>query len=309
MPTNRKVIAGPLVLSHDRAVAQYDLHLHTYWSYDAAARVESHFERARELGVRCIAITDHHSLDSLAESRECAKKYPDVVAIPAAELTVTTSIGSVDLLCYGFPREFSPDLQRLLDSYHTWQLEAGGAWSKGLLALGYDFGDADRLRLLESYRPPHVIAVQGNILANNGLLRDHCVERGFIADADAYDELTDRVREQAPFPPYPRVEEVIPTVKASGAKVAIAHPHGYFRKGDRETMDALARECQLDGIECAHHSIPVEYTPLYRQYCVEYGLFSVAGSDSHHERHVREVFARHGGADDWLEEFLGCLNL
>ena len=288
--------------------APYDLHLHTYWSYDASARVESHFKRARELGVRCIAITDHHGLDSRDEVRECAREYPEVRAIPAAELTVTTSIGSIDLLCYGFPQDFSPELQRLLDRYHTWQREMGVAWSKGLTALGHDYGEAERLRLLESYRPAHVIAVQGNTHANNGLQLDHCVRRGFIADADEYDELTIQARKRASFPAYPRVEEVVPTVKAAGVKVAIAHPHGYFSKGERTAMDALRLECQLDGIECAHHSIPQEFTPIYRQYCVEHGLFSVGGSDSHREEQVREVFARHGGEDAWLEEFIGCLD-
>ncbi|HIC69889.1 MAG TPA: PHP domain-containing protein [Candidatus Latescibacteria bacterium] len=56
----------------DRPRAHYDLHLHSFCSYDATARVEDHFKRTRELGVRCIAITDHHVLDA---------------ACPAASLT------------------------------------------------------------------------------------------------------------------------------------------------------------------------------------------------------------------------------
>ena len=80
--------------------ACYDLHLHTCWSYDATAQAESYFRRARELGTRCLTITDHHVLDSLPEVVEVARAYPEIIAIPSAELTVTTSIGSVDLLCY-----------------------------------------------------------------------------------------------------------------------------------------------------------------------------------------------------------------
>ena len=51
----------------ERTPAQYDLHLHSYWSYDATAEVENHFKRARELGVRYIAITDHHLMDALID--------------------------------------------------------------------------------------------------------------------------------------------------------------------------------------------------------------------------------------------------
>ena len=37
--------------SSERSPAPYDLHLHSYWSYDATAEDEAHFKRARELGV------------------------------------------------------------------------------------------------------------------------------------------------------------------------------------------------------------------------------------------------------------------
>ena len=98
--------------------AAYDLHLHTYWSYDATAAPERYFQQARALGMRCIAIADHHVLDSQDEVLEIAAAYPDLRAIPSAELTVTTSIGSVDLVCYGFPRQISSELQAVLDEYH-----------------------------------------------------------------------------------------------------------------------------------------------------------------------------------------------
>ena len=88
----------------DSCIDLYDLHLHTYWSYDATTHPENYFKRARELGVRCLAVADHHILDSLEEVLEIAQDYPDVRTIPAAELSVTTSLGAVDLLCYGFSR-------------------------------------------------------------------------------------------------------------------------------------------------------------------------------------------------------------
>ena len=88
-------------MSDNEGTATYDLHLHTYWSYDAEATPVNHFKRARELGVKCITITEHHVLDSLPEVLEIAQDFPEVKMIPSAELTVTASIGAVDLLCYG----------------------------------------------------------------------------------------------------------------------------------------------------------------------------------------------------------------
>ncbi len=284
--------------------AEYDLHLHTYWSYDATASPERYFWRAQALGVRCIAITDHHVLDSLEEVLRTARDYPDVRAIPAAELTVTTSIGSVDLLCYGFSHQVSGELQRVLDAYHAWQRAAGGAWCRGMQALGYEYTDAHRVALLESYRPRKAIALQGHTHVKNEVQRRYFVERGFIAAESEYAALLERIRKRVPFPPYPSAAEVVPVVKRAGVLVAIAHPYGYFRGYDLTVMDALRDECGLDGIECAHRSVPPEYKRLYRAYCERHGLVSVGGSDCHAEAEIEDALAAHGGADEWLDEFL-----
>ena len=293
----------------DRPRAQYDLHLHSVWSLDATVRVEDHFKRARELGVRCIAITDHDVLDALPEALECSRSYPEVISIASAELAVTTSVGAIDLLCYGFPRELTPALQDLMESQHAWQRAAGAARANALQAIGFPFSDADHLALLQTYRPPEVIAVQGNTDFKGQVVSDYCLNRGYVTSTEEYGELMARAHRAVPFPPYPEVEEIVPIVKDAGVRVAIAHPHGYFESGDRARMDTLRQECQLDGIECAHPRVPPEFTPIYRAYCVEHGLFSVGGSDSHSDDDIQELFAGHGGADEWLDEFLGCLSL
>ena len=293
----------------------YDLHLHTYWSYDASTNPERYFQRARELGVRCLAITDHHVLDSLDEVQAIALSYPEVRHIPSAELTVTTSRGSVDLLCYGFPAQGMPEeLQGVLRAYREWQREAGAARSRGMLALGHDFSDAHRLDLLRSYRPTKAIDLHGNTHVKNQVLCDYFVARGFISSQKEYAPLMKRVQEKAPFPPYPHVTDVVPVVKQVGALVAIAHPFGYFRGHDVVVMDGLRDECSLDGIECANgKKVPPDHVQLYRQYCQRHGLFSTAGSDCHADEDVDEVFALcrgfegYRGGEAWLDELLSRL--
>ncbi len=288
------------------ATATYDLHLHTHWSYDATADLENHFQQADTLGVSCIAITEHHVLDSQAEVQAMAANWPKVRVIPAAELTVHTSIGAVDLLCYGFPSDVSA-LQPVLDAYHAWQQDMGAAIGAGVRALGLDYTDAHRAELLASYRPARTIAVQGLTHVSNSIRRDYFVQRGFIDNADGYRDLLSRAGERVAFPDYPAVDFVIPAVKALGVVVAIAHPHGYFARGDRQRMDALRAECRLDGVECAHQSVPADFTPVYRDYCVEHGMFSTGGSDCHNNADIDSKFARHGGDDAWLGEFLDRL--
>lgn len=288
-------------------LAAFDLHLHTCWSYDATAAPEAYFRRAQETGVRCIAITEHHVLDSLPEVLAIAEDYPDVRMIPAAELSVTASLGTFDLMCYGFPVPVPAELQPVLDRYHEWQRAYGAAICRGVQALGHDFSDEQRLELLQTYRPPKAIEVQGNTHVKNAVLRQYFVDRGFIASAEDYAPLLDRARQEVPFPPYPTVADVVPAIKQFGVLVAIAHPRGYFNGNDAARMDAIRDECQLDGIECAHPSVPAEYTPIYREYCVHHGMFSVGGSDCHANEHLESFFARHPGAEDWLDEFLDAV--
>ena len=288
----------------EAGLASYDLHLHTYWSYDAEADPELHFQRARELGLRCITITEHHVLDSQEELMAVAAEYSDVRTIPSAELTVTTSIGAVDLLCYGFPTDLPDSVREVLAAYHKWQRAYGAAISVGLEGLGHSFSDEIRMELLESYRPQKTIDVQGNTHVKGGVFRDYCVNNGFIDSIDDWSDLMRRANEKGNFPAYPAVADVIPTVKAAGVVVAIAHPFGYFKEDDREHMDGLREECRLDGIECAHPGVPPEFTARYRSYCEENGMFSTGGSDCHSNYDIRTKMAGHCGEDHWLDEFL-----
>ena len=286
-------------------IARYDLHLHTWWSYDATAEVEAHFQRALELGIECIAITDHHHLDSLPFVLEMAKRFPEVRAIAAAELSVTTSLGAVDLLCYNLSTRIADSpLGPVVARYHEWQREVGAAVSAGMCQLGYPYPDEVRLELLRTYRPEEAIELQGGTHVNNSVQRKFFLKQGFISREEEYPGLIARVAKTVTIPPYPAVEEVVEAVHAANGLVAIAHPQGYFGGADPQRMDRLREECRFDGIECAHPAIAPEYTPVYREYCLRHGLFSVGGSDAHTADDIQAMMGRHGGEGAWLDEFI-----
>lgn len=294
----------------------YDLHLHTWWSYDATADPEAYFRRARNLGLRCLAITDHHVVDGREEVAAIAVRYPEIRWVPSAELTVTTFRGAVDLLCYGLPAEPTPQLRQVLDAYHTWQRETGEALPRAMQALGYDYTEAHRRELLESYRPAKALAVQGYTHIKGGILKAYFRDRGFAASDDEHAKLLKRAREAVAFPPYPAADFAVPAVKEAGGLVAIAHPFKYFAGCDRAIMDRLREDCGLDGVECANGvNVPPDHTRLYREYCLRHGLFSTAGSDCHAHEDVAARVAFHSdelvphrGEDGWLDEFLSRLD-
>ena len=282
----------------------YDLHLHSYWSHDASAEPESHLRRARRLGVRWIALTEHYHLDSLAELLAAAAGYPEVTPIPSAELTVHTSIGEIDLLCHGFPLSQPPEMREVLRRYREWRMQTGRAVVRGLRELGCDIDEDGFMDLAKSHRPADVVSRQGLTQVKGEVLRSYLLETGKIAGEAEVNAFRARAKELGGAPTYPPVAEVVPAVKRLGAVVSIAHPHGSFDQGNRTRMDALREEIGFDGIECAHPLVPREVTPFYRAYCVEHGLVSTGGSDSHTEADIEAGFAGHGGADEWMEELV-----
>ena len=235
-----------------------------------------------------------------------AQDYPQVRVILATELTVATSIGSVDLLCYGFRSPFPPAIEDLLATYRTVALEYGRVRADAVRAAGIAFSEEEHRAVLQSYRPERVNVVQGLAPMQLPHLLHFLGERDGM-DRDEVAGLREKI-DTTVQPRYPSAADVVPAVKEAGARVAIAHPHRYFDGNDAERMDRLRVECDLDGIECAHPTVPSEYTELYRQYCEAYDLFSVGGSDCHKESDVQERFTGHVGEDAWLDEFLNRLD-
>ncbi len=295
--------------------ASYDLHLHTFWSYDATAEPEAYFKRATELGVRCLAITEHHNIDSAPEVAAVAARYPHVRLLRAAELTVTTRFGSVDLLCYNLPETPEGPLAEVLCDYRAWQQQAGAATARGFAAQGLPYDAAAHREAVLRVRPERVVEQQGATHLPVGVQAAYFREKGWIDSEESFRQLKARFTSEHRVPPYPQAAKVVPAVKAAGGLIVIAHPTHYFLRNDLTRMDALREECALDGIECAHRIVPPELTPFYRSYCLRNGLLSTAGSDSHHLAdlanpegqwgHTPERrFARHLGEPEWLEELL-----
>ena len=289
--------------------ASFDFHLHSCWSYDATCPVETYFSMAAEKGVSHIAITEHHHMDSIQDVQDAAKKYPMVNYIPAAELTVHSPAGTFDMVCLGMPIEPTAELQTVFDAYHRWQRDFGDAFSSYLTKRSFPYSREERKMLLERYRPARTIALQGITHVQFDLQRDYLInEKQLFSDAGA---LSTALKDaDSELPHYPEYDWVIPAVKKAGALVFIAHPHGYFNQKDLRRMDELRELLDFDGIECAHTGIPGELTPFYRQYCLEHGLLSTAGSDTHSSPYCRYnfcskcTFANHIGQWRYAKEIL-----
>jgi predicted metal-dependent phosphoesterase TrpH len=63
-----------------------DLHLHTIYSYDGTASVPAVLNRAKQLGLDVVAITDHDEIEGALKAMEIAPNY-GVEVIPGIEIT------------------------------------------------------------------------------------------------------------------------------------------------------------------------------------------------------------------------------
>ncbi len=284
--------------------AAYDLHLHSRWSFDGEVDVVDHFRRAQELRVRCLAITEHNHMDSAGEVLAAAGRYPKIRVVLAAELTARTSVGAVDLLCYHLPAPPTPSMRVLFETYRGCQEAMGDEFSRGMQAIGVDFNDACRREVLASYRPSATIERHGLTRPKRSRTLAYFLDRGWARDPAHFDKLCEEAREAVSGLTYPDVGWVREVVHEAQGLVVLAHPPVYCKDADRERLEQLRAECGLDGMECAHPRISADLSKRYRAFCVERGLLSTAGSDSHTPADVAGRFAMHGGEGRWLDEFL-----
>ena len=93
---------------------KFDLHMHSYFSFDSLNNPEMIVKQAIKAGLDGIAITDHNVFR--IDLPELQKKYPDLIIIPGTEIG-TKGVG--DILCYFITEEIqTKDPEEVIDQVH-----------------------------------------------------------------------------------------------------------------------------------------------------------------------------------------------
>lgn len=240
-----------------------DLHIHTTYS-DSALTPQEVVNRALELGLKAIAITDHDSVAGIEEAVEAARGK-DLEVIPGVELSLTVDHSDLHLLGY-FINHRDLTLVEQLNLFRAVRLERAQKIIEKLNHLGVELSlDA-------------VLSIAGSGAVGRPHIAEALVERKYVS---SFDEAFARfIGYHAPayVPKFKlSVEEGIALIKAADGIPVLAHPITLRRD---ELIPHFVR-CGLMGIEVIHPEQDGAAQRYYTNLARKYGLVVTGGSDCH----------------------------
>lgn len=248
-----------------------DLHVHSSIS-DGSYSPEEVVCRAKTMGLKAFALTDHDSIDGLETAHKVALKV-GIELINGIELSVYNGEHKLmHFLGLGLNihnRQFRKlyEAYRIRREAHT--LHVFDALSK----MGVDFK-------LEDAKP----YMTGKWLDRQAICKG-LVAKGYVASIlEGWLKYLDRI-------PYLEKElcgqeEAIEMIHAAGGKVFLAHftkpiGLGLFSRSEREARLSKLRDLGLDGIEAYYPSFTKEEQEEAQYYLEHLGLIASGGSDYH----------------------------
>ena len=247
-----------------------DLHTHSTASdgqYSSSALVAL----AAEKGIHVLALTDHDTVDGVAEAVEAGKRL-GVRVIPGIELSAR-EYDTFHILGYDIdPLDFG--LNALCQEQKIMRDK------RSELIIQYLAEKGIHLTLEE------VEAVAGGTVIGRPHFARVMLDKGYILDIrQAFDCYLDT----AEYHIYtgntrPTVERCIRTIKEAGGKASLAHP--YQIGIDNESLERTVQELKglgLDAIECYYPKYTPEQTAFYLYLTDKYDLQATGGSDFHGE--------------------------
>ena len=242
-----------------------DLHVHSFCS-DGLRTPTQAVEEATAAGVRSLSLTDHDTVDGIAEALGAAENT-GVELIPGTEFSAHTATREVHLLAY-FIDWRSESLAEFLSRMRRYRRDRSDAIVSRLNDLGVEITVEDVLRHSGEgvVGRPHVAAA--------------LVHRGAVASKEeAFDRyISDRGPAAIPKPQTP-VEKVIALVHDIGGVAVLAHPGS----SSREAEITRLVDGGLDGIEVYHPSHQPSQIQHYTELAQKLGILASGGSDSHGE--------------------------
>lgn len=246
-----------------------DLHLHSTAS-DGSLTPTEVVRLAKERGLAAVALTDHDTVDGLAEAVAAGEAF-GVEVIPGVEISAQHGLGSMHVLGY-FVNYTSPRLAERLAVLKKARAERNPRILAKLNALGIP------LTLEE------VKQVSGGGQVGRPHIARALYEHGYVRTLqEAFDlYLGNQGRAYVSKFRYPP-EEAIAMIREAGGLAVLAHP---FTLGLNtcDTLKPFLKDLMsmgLTGLECYYPEHSPEQEALYLKLARDLGLLVTGGSDFH----------------------------
>ncbi|WP_432204767.1 PHP domain-containing protein [Cetobacterium somerae] len=247
---------------------RYDLHTHTTYS-DGTFTVRELLNRAKYLGLKGIAITDHDTMEGIPEGKKISKEL-DLDFIPGIEFSCSYEGYEIHILGY-FLNEKSEKLTSKLIELKKARKERNEKIIKKLNNLGLKI----TVEEIEKEATGAIVSRAHicNVMMNKGFVysKGEAFKQYLGRDGVAY------VEKGSSNP-----LEIIKLIKECNGISALAHPSLVCnsREKTEKILDILI-EAGLDGLEVEYSSYTPKETKYYRQLATKKNLLKVGGSDFH----------------------------
>lgn len=239
---------------------------------------------AADAGVELLALTDHDSIDGVAEAAAEAE-HRGIRLVTGVEISALDQ-GAQDLHILGYRFDAQdPGLRGCLDSYRGERLRRARAMAGALRSLGFALDEtalAPRARAGESIGRPHLAEAVVTHPANAERLAAEAID-----DPSAFLEAY-LIEGRPAFRPRaaPSISEAIDVIHAAGGIAVWAHPFWDLSNPPavRAAIERFAAE-GIDGVECFYVTHTREQTVFAVRCCAELGLLRTGSSDFHGPRH------------------------
>lgn len=246
-----------------------DLHAHTTCS-DGSVTPTQLVELAAGLGLSAVAITDHDSVEGLAEGAEAGHRL-GIQVVPGVEIPLEYETFTLDMLGYFLCGPPSEEFRERLARLRRGRDERNAQILARLRQLGISLDPAELAGIAagEAVGRPHI----GELMRRRGYVDSitEAFEQYLRRGKPAY---VDRRRLG--------LREALRLITSSGGVASIAHP-GIIRT-DHAGIDRLLRESArhgLVGLECYYPKHDDGTVFHFLELADEFGLVPTGGSDFH----------------------------
>jgi 3',5'-nucleoside bisphosphate phosphatase len=245
-----------------------DLHNHSYYSDGVLSPTEV-VHLAKEQGCELFALTDHDTVDGLAEAKVEADKL-DMEFIPGVEVSAMWSNMTIHILGLGVNAD-NAVLQAGLKQHQDFRQLRAEKMARGLGGAG----------VVGAMEKTQVIAKKGMITRTH--FAQMLIQEGVCKDMrSVFKRFLTGKKPGGVGSKWAQFDEVIEWIHAAGGKAVLAHPLRYRMtntKVKRMMGDLVANGC--DGVEVVTGSSNADEITLMSQWARELGLLASSGSDYH----------------------------